>query len=88
MTSRTTSQVQLELRLLIKHPASALFLVPGTSKQVTLSSEVETLREWQSAEIGGIVQVRIPVDLAERLGLHNIGMSIGGTRLPQAPKNG
>lgn len=88
MTSKSIGQVQVDLRLLriADDLKSGLFLMPGTPRQITIFAKDETLGEWLTAKLGDNVPVRLPMNLAERMGLFN-APTVTNTR-PANQKNG
>ena len=93
MTSRTSSQrVQVELRFMEACPNKtwANFMVPvqgKSAKIVKIMADQELLGDWKQAKMGDYVQVSILQSLAERIGVYDLGSSLG-TKPPINQKNG
>jgi hypothetical protein len=85
MTTKSTGQVQLEVRLLQVAPDRAwgVFLVPGSKKSFKLIANQETLGEWINKDPGSNVNIRIASDLAERVGAYNQATAISGHSVNQ-----
>ncbi|TXH10442.1 MAG: hypothetical protein E6R03_15455 [Hyphomicrobiaceae bacterium] len=68
----------------------ANFMIPGKkpAKTIKLMADQELLGDWKQAKMGDYVQVSILQSLAERIGVYDLGSTMGTNRPTQAPKNG
>lgn len=58
---------------------SASFLVVEHRKVISLREDEELQREWQRADLGSTVQIKIHSELANKLGVFNAPTSIRST---------